>query len=140
MSRSRSRGCPPVRSSRFPVPGEPRAALLRWPGLAPGARRRPLPGGTRVPPEVRLPCLHAAATNSVFERTMSRSLLIDGIQDQPHRAGERLPLGLLGGKLSPPPSREAIVLGTLTSIGQIPGCSDPAFRLQPVECRVKRTG
>src|ERR1700733_12020747 len=140
MSKSRWRACPLVRARCFPIPGGPRAALLRRPDLPPGARRLPLPGGTGAPPEARLPYPGAARTNSVFERAMSLSLLIDGVQDQSHGAGKRLPFGLLANKLFASKRGEAIVPGALTFVGQIPGSPDPALRLQPGEGRVERTG
>src|SRR5437588_6681345 len=71
---------------------------------------------------------------------MSCLLLIRLIQDQAHGAGERLPLGVLAGKLFASQRREAIVAGALPFVGQVPRSRDPSFRLQPVERRVERAG
>ena len=55
-------------------------------------------------------------------------------------AGDGVPFRLLGRELSAPKACEAIEPGPLASLGQFPGGSDPALRLQAMERRVQRPG
>src|SRR5207244_2904113 len=76
-------------------------------------------------PRISTVALYSPATD--FACTIARllknavtSLLLDGIQKQSHRPGERLPCGLFGKELFPAEGREAIVPGPLPFIGPLP--------------------
>src|SRR5690349_17692796 len=99
---------PPAPARGCPIRDAPPSGL-RSPGVpAPDALRFPRPDGIGAPRGARLPCDRAGAASAACERTPSSTLLAGWIQDQGHRAGERLPFRVLGKELFPAERREAI--------------------------------
>src|SRR2546423_1201488 len=123
-SQRRARGAPasssPTRRECFPSPvrgypahgvppSGPHPLLIRRFAAVP----LPLASGTEAPRAVRLPCQTFVSTSAICERRSSSRLLIDGIQNQCHGAGEGGPFRLLGRKLSTPERRQTIEPGPL---------------------------
>src|SRR5262249_34108456 len=105
-------------------------------------RAPPLPprDGIRAPRGAHLPCVAAAATTGPCETAGSWRLLPEWIEQQPHGAGERVPLRSFGDELRAAFRREAVIARALALVRQLPGRLDQALLFQPIERRVERAG